>query len=224
MFKRFSVFLIATLAMLMMVGQSLAANTPAQQPEATPGGVPTEAAAATIAATLTVQAQTTPTPTGTATICVNAFLDENGNGLHEATEGYAPDVTITLAQGFTLIGQGVSTGTETPVCFGGLQPGTYQVAQTVPPSMEMTTQANTTITVSDGQTAGLEFGSRPRTEPPTAEPSPTAEPVQPTATTTPPDTGTGSGGSPGWLAVVGFLAIAGGLTLLGVLIFLLLRK
>jgi hypothetical protein len=97
------------------------------------------------------------------------------------------------------------------------------VAQTVPATLEMTTQANATVQVGDGQTAGLEFGSRPRTEPPTAAPSPTAETVLPTATSTP--TGGDSGSNaPGWLAVVGFLAIAGGLALLGVLIYLLLRK
>jgi hypothetical protein len=195
------------------------------QPTATPVPqlIPTEAVAATVVATLTAQPAETATPAGTATICVNAFLDENGNGLHEATESFVAGVTLTVAQGFTIFGQGVSLGTDQPLCFGGLQPGTYQVAQTVPATLEMTTQANATVQVGDGQTAGLEFGSRPRTEPPTAAPSPTAETVLPTATSTP--TGGDSGSNaPGWLAVVGFLAIAGGLALLGVLIYLLLRK
>ncbi len=192
-------------------------------PTATLGGIPTEAAAATVAAASPATPGPTATPGGTAAICVNAFLDENGNGLHEANEGYSAGVTLTVAQGFTIIGQGVSTGTEEPICFAGLQPGTYQVAQTVPPTMEMTTQANTTVLLGDGQTAGLEFGSRPRTEPPTAEPSPTTTAVAVTATSTP-DTGSGSVSSPSWLAVIGFLAIAGGLALLGLLVFLLLRK
>lgn len=194
------------------------------QPTASPVPplIPTEAAAATVVATLTAPAETV-TPAGTATICVNAFLDENGNGLHEATEGFAAGVTLTVAQGFTIVGQGVSTGTDVPLCFGGLQPGVYQVAQAVPPTLEMTTQANATVEVGQGQTAGLEFGSRPRTEPPTAAPEATAETVLPTATATPDPIVTGSD-SPAWLAVVGFLAIAGGLALLGVLIYLLLRK
>jgi hypothetical protein len=193
------------------------------QPTAFPGGIPTEAAAATVFATLTAPPEITPTPTGTAAICVNAFLDENGNGLHEASEGFVAGVTLTVAQGFTIVGQGVSTGTDEVLCFRNLQPGTYQVAQTVPPALEMTTQANATVQVSEGQTAGLEFGSRPRTEPPTAAPVPTEETILATATSTPEGAGS-SGGAPGWLAVVGFLAIAGGLALLGLLIFLLLRK
>lgn len=184
--------------------------------------IPTEAAAATLAATLTAAPAETATPAGTATVCVNAFLDENGNGLHEAGESFAAGVTLTVAQGFTVIGQGVSSGTDTPLCFGGLQPGVYQVAQSVPATMEMTTQANATIEVGQGQTAGLEFGSRPRTEPPTAEPQPPAEATA--AATVTPDPVPSDGNSPGWLAVIGFVAIAGGLALLGVLIYLLLRK
>lgn len=196
------------------------------QPTSTtsPGAIPTEPAAATVMATLTPQPQNTPTPAGTAAVCVNAFLDENGNGLHDASEGYVTGVTLTVAQGFVIIGQGVSTGTDVPICFSGLQPGTYQVAQTVPAALEMTTQANASVEVADGQTAGLEFGSRPRTGPPTAEPSPTTAPAQPEATATPVAESGGARTTPAWLAIVGFLAIAGGLVLLGVLIFLLLRK
>lgn len=192
--------------------------TEAPLPTVAPGDTPTEA----VVPTLTAAPEVTVTPAGSAAVCANAFLDENGNGLHDATEGYVAGVTLTVAQGFTLVSQGVSTGTDQSICFTGLQPGIYQVAQTVPPALEMTTQANATVQVDEGQTAGLEFGSRPRTEPPTAAPVPTQDTIMPTATSAP-ETGANTS-APSWLAVVGFLAIAGGLALLGVLIFLLLRK
>lgn len=182
--------------------------------------IPTEPAAATIAATLTPAA--TATPAGTATICVNAFLDANGNGLHEADDGYIAGVTLTVAQGNTIIGQAVSDGRDTPICFGNLPAGTYQVGQMVPPTLEMTTQANATVSVAEGQTIGLEFGSRPRTEATAVgEVTPTEAVVAPTATTTPT---TGTGGGSNWLVFLGLGAILVGIALLGVLLYMILRR
>lgn len=182
--------------------------------------IPTEPAAATLAATLTPMPTTTPA--GSATICVNAFLDANGNGLHEAEEGYITGVTLTIAQGNMIIGQVVSEGRDTPICFGNLPAGTYQVGQTVPSALEMTTQANATVTVVDGQTIGLEFGSRPRAEgTPVEEATPTEAAVAPTATTAPT---TGSGGGSNWLVFLGLGAILVGITLLGVLLYMILRR
>ena len=67
-----------------------------------------------------------------------SFLDANGNGLHDADEGFVGGVTLTVAQGSAIIGQAVSTGTESPICFSNLPAGTYQVAQTLPATLEMT--------------------------------------------------------------------------------------
>lgn len=189
-------------------------------PTNTPEAIPTEAAAATIVATLTSAPVASPTPAGSATICVNAFLDDNGNGLHEPTEGYVNGITLTVAQGFQIVGQGVSTGTETPVCFSGLFAGEYQVAQTVPPQLEPTTQVNATVQVAEGQTIGLEFGSRLRVTATAAPEAATSEPA-PTATAA---GDAGDGGGIDWLVIVGLLAIGAGLLLLGILIFVLLRR
>jgi hypothetical protein len=224
-----------------LVAQTPATNTPAPQPtQAAPtatatfapaptGGVPTEPAAATVVATLATPTETA-TPAGTSTVCVNAFLDTNGNGLHDADEGYVAGVTLTVAQGNAVIGQAVSTGTETPVCFGNLPAGTYQVAQTLPPSLEMTTQANATITVGEGQTVGLEFGSRLRqlvdeTATAGAQPAATETAVPGVATPTAPGgQNTGTGGAPNWLVFLGIGAILVGVVLLGVLLFMVLRR
>ncbi|HMT22408.1 MAG TPA: SdrD B-like domain-containing protein [Promineifilum sp.] len=170
----------------------------------------------------------TATPAGTSTVCVNAFLDANGNGLHDADEGYLAGVTLTVAQGNAVIGQAVSTGTETPVCFGSLPAGTYQVGQTLPSSLEMTTQANATVNVGEGQTVGLEFGSRLRR---TADQTATAG-AQPAATETAASgaitptaaPGGGTGGSSNLLVFLGIGAILIGVVLLGALLYTLLRR
>ncbi len=213
----------------------LVAETP---PTATPppptAAIPTEpvsvatatseatTAAPTTAATSAAPAATA-TATGNSTICVNAFLDANGNGLHDAEEGYVSGVTLTVAQGNAVTGQAVSTGQQTPICFGNLPAGTYQVAQTLPTTLEMTTQANATINLAIGQTLGLEFGSRLRgAATPGTEPSPTAAMVA--SATAPASTGATTGGSPTWMVFLGLGAILIGVLLLGVLLFMVLRR
>ncbi len=204
-------------------------------PTATPApaqtsGVPTEPAAATVAATLAAATATaapagTATAAGTATICVNAFLDANGNGLRDADEGYVAGVTLTVAQGATVIGQAVSTGQAEPLCFGNLAAGTFQVGQTLPPTLETTTQPNATVDVPAGQTIALEFGSRLRTTPTAPPPTATADPAQAAATATAAAVATGApeGGS-NWLVYLGLGAILVGVVLLGALLFTLLRR
>jgi hypothetical protein len=202
-------------------------------PTATVETVPTEAAAATLVASLTPEteatavAEATITPAGGGTICVNAFLDENGNGLHDANEGYVTGVTLTVAQGDLLVGQAASTGTDVPACFPGLAPGTYQVAQTVPPLLEMTTQGNATIEVGEGQTVGLEFGSRLRPAGNEVVATATAEGATGAEATATAEAATSDGASGGGMnlrAIGGLLAILLGIVLLGVLIFYVVRR
>jgi hypothetical protein len=212
-----------TQAPLPTATQPPAATQPAA-PTPTLAAVPTEAAAATLVASLTPPAEATAA-TGGGTICVNAFLDENGNGLHESNEGYVTGVTLTVAQGDLLIGQAVSTGTDDPICFPGLATGSYQVAQSVPALLEMTTQANASIDVAEGQTLGLEFGSRLRPPGSEAEATATAGAVSEVNPT--PTLAAASGGEPGGLtpaAIGGLAAIALGIILLGVLIFYIVRR
>lgn len=209
---------------------AVAQVSPTTAPEATEPseGVPTEPAAATVAATLSPEAEATTPPIGGGTICVNAFLDENGNGLHESNEGYVSGVALTIAQGDILVGQVASSGTDQPICFGGLVPGTYQVAQTVPALLEMTTQANATIQVTEGQTVGLEFGSRLRPADNEVVATATAEGVSEADATATAAAATGDGtandGGLSPLAIAGLVAIALGVILLGVLVFYIVRR
>ena len=217
-----------------LVAQTSPTATPAPaQPQATTppqptGGVPTEAAAATVAATMAATAVpvASATPTGSSTICVNAFLDANANGLRDADEGYVAGVTLTVAQGAAIAGQAVSTGNEEPLCFGNLMAGRYEVAQTLPPTLEATTQPNATIDVAEGQTIALEFGSRLRTTPTAAPATSTADATQLTATAAVAvggETAADEGGS-NWLVYLGLGAIVVGVALLGVLLYSMLRR
>ena len=217
-----------------LVAQTSPTATPAPaQPQATTppqptGGVPTEAAAATVAATMAATAVpvASATPAGSSTICVNAFLDANANGLRDADEGYVAGVTLTVAQGATIAGQAVSTGNEEPLCFGNLMAGRYEVAQTLPPTLEATTQPNATIDVAEGQTIALEFGSRLRTTPTAAPATSTADATQLTATAAVAvggETAADEGGS-NWLVYLGLGAIVVGVALLGVLLYSMLRR
>ena len=101
----------------------------------------------------------TPTPAG-GTICINAFSDTNANGLNDPDEGYMAGVRFSIAQGNQLVSEGVSPGTNNPVCFENLLVGTYQVAQVLPDTLEMTTAGNIAIDITQGRNVSLEFGSR----------------------------------------------------------------
>ena len=160
-----------------------------------------------------------PTPAGSS-ICVNAFNDENGNSVQDANEGYMAGVTFTVASPEAVVGQGISTGTENPVCFQGLAPNTYQVKQILPARLEPTTQDTAAIVVSEaGQTYGVLFGSRIRVEDnstATPLPSPT-----PDAGATEPESG---GTSPNTLVIFGIVLLVVAVVILGGILFLLLRK
>ncbi len=205
-----------------------AAPPTAVVPTATPASIATEPAAATVAAVQTATAaptvEQTPTATAGGTICVNAFLDENANGLHDPNEGYVTDVALTVAQGSRIIGQQVSTGTDKPVCFANLPPGEYQVAQTVPAALESTTQSNATVQVADGQTVGLEFGSRLRTAQPTATAATDIASVPTPTIAGATDPGTTADSAPTWLVLIGLASVMVGIALLGGLLYLLLRR
>ena len=165
----------------------------------------------------------TPIPPTGGTICVNAFADENANGVKDDNEGYMGNVTFPVAQGTQIIGQAVSTGTDTPACFVGLAPGEYQVAQTVPGRLEMTTAGNTTVTVQPDQIVGVEFGSRIRPDDEGGVPGDGSENV-PTPT---PAAGNGDGEAKPipWLAVGGFALLGlGVLLLLGIGAVVAVRK
>jgi len=154
----------------------------------------------------------------TGTICVNAFHDENANGLHDANEGYMAGVTFSVANNVAIVGQAISDGSEIPTCFQALEPGAYQVAQEVPGRLEITTAANAVVSVAANMTTGLEFGSRLRQEEPAADPAAPA-----TAVPVGEEVAAADGGID-FVAISGLAVILIGVLLLGTLLFFLLRR
>lgn len=142
-------------------------------------------------------------------------------------------VTFTIAQGDEVVAQGVSPGTDHPLCFEELEGGSYQVAQILPRNLETTTATSTTIEVEEGSSISLEFGSRFKTT--TDEVAAVASPTAVTETGSASDGGTGTTNQPdssnssdgsglNLLAVGGLVAILIAIVLLGALIFFLVRQ
>lgn len=188
---------------------------------ATPVPTNTPAATDTPVATPTNTPTNTPEPPKGGDICVNAFTDDNKNGIHDDNEGFMAGVTFQIGSNGQVLQQAVSPGNATPYCFTGLPAGTYQVAQVVPNRLEMTTANATNVTIAEGDRQGVEFGSRLRPSATTAAPLPTAANEQTTPAPTAVPTTTASGGSGSY---VGLGVVMAGIVLLGVLLFFVLRR
>jgi hypothetical protein len=157
---------------------------------------------------------------GGGTVCVNAFHDENANGLLDENEGYMAGVTMIVAGDSAVIGQAISDGSDIPICFRGLAQGPYQVAQQPPGRLEMTTAGNALVAVTDNHTTFVTFGSRIRQEDMVvSEPQVPAETDQSANID---ENGPQEGVSP--LAMSGLGIILIGVILLGGLLFYLLRR
>jgi hypothetical protein len=149
--------------------------TPTPEPTATPANTPTPSA--------------TPEPTATATpetgtICVITFDDGNRSGAQDGIEGMISGVTITLFDGHEIVGTQVSDALAGQACFRDIQPGPYQVFQTVPANRQMTTVDRVSLDLQSGQNVQVFFGSVAAAPPDeiaaaTDVPEPVAEPDQP---------------------------------------------
>ena len=177
---------------------------PPAQPVATNTPVPPAATATSDVpptSTAIPTAEPTAVPEG-GSICLNAFADTNGNGVHDADEGYMAGVTFEVANTERIVGNGVSAGNDTPVCFAGLDAGEYQASQILPARLEMTTAGQAMVNVTAGEVVGVEFGSKIRADEAIATAVPDAG-----ATAVPPTDGD-NGSSIPLAAYIGLAAIA----------------
>jgi hypothetical protein len=187
--------------------------TPTATSEAEAEASPTATSEPTVAPT------DTPEPSPMGLLCVNAFGDVNADGQHDPDEGAMAGVNFTVAAGDRIVQRAVSTGPE-PICFE-LEPGNYQVVQEVPPTLEMTTGATAGITLAEGQTVRVEFGSRVRQQ--VAEEGDAGDPA-PAATAGAPEEEADEAAPRSILAYSGLAALFLGIALLGGLIYTLLRQ
>lgn len=178
----------------------------------------------------------TPVPPMGGTICVNAFSDENQNGANDDTEGAMAGVTFVVANTANeVVAQGISSG-PSAVCFEELPEGSYQVAQEVPPALEMTTSGNVAISLLEGQQVMIEFGSRLRPAGDAVADTNTGDTTNAGDTTaTDPANDTGTGGNTGAVvqaddggfpiaAVAGLSVLCLAVMLLGGIVVIVLRQ
>ncbi len=215
-------------------------NTPPPQPTSPPLPAATNTPVPPAATATSVEVATdTPVPTDTpeptpagSSICINAFNDENGNGVLDANEGYMAGVTFTVASPTAVVGQGVAIGADTPVCFQGLAPDKYQVRQILPARLEPTTVDLVDLTITEaGQPYEMLFGSRIRAEETADVNSGDSNVVMPESTATVAAEMDGDGAdsdadgiSPKTMVVVGIIMLVVAVVVLGVILFVLLRR
>jgi LysM repeat protein len=116
---------------------------PPEQATAPPNAVPGDA-------------PTTATPSA-GQACVQAFFDDNGNGLRDEAEELVLDIAFTVTAGGTVFGSYVTTGNE-PHCFD-LPNQAYTVAARAPEQYVATTPLNDTVRV-NGARAFFSVGLR----------------------------------------------------------------
>ena len=212
-------------------------ETPDPDAEETEGEEPDEDETAEPEASDTPETTSTPTPISGGMICVNAFGDTDGNGLHETAEGYMAGVTFTISQEGDPLSQGISRGTEDPVCFQGIPAGSYDVREILPAGLEPTTATEISLDLEEGQQISLEFGTRIRTDAGSGQdnseevaeagddqPTPDAESEDVSPTSQPAQEDGDAAGSLGVAAISGILLLAVAILLLGGLIMMLVRQ
>jgi hypothetical protein len=177
----------------------------------------------------------TPTPPPTS-ICVLAFVDEDGNGIHNAGEPLRPAVAFTIFNQSSVIGNYVTNGISEPFCWEGLATGEYKITRSVGKDEVLTTAGDWTLTLNVGDELELLFGSRTVIGAQATITRPALQPITPTAdvsitlTPTPPTSSTNSGDGDGfnffnllWLLPV--LMILGAMGLLtAVILWLIYEK
>jgi hypothetical protein len=189
---------------------------PAPQATATP--VPLEPTAVPLPPTPTPVPTDTPVLTGK--ICLNAFADDNADGVRDDLEGYMAGVTLSLIQNDVIVAQGVSFGSAEPVCFEDLLPSMYQAVQQLSGVLEATTASNVELPLEVGQTIGLEFGSRIRQDVVAGA----GEDGNVVVDTTPDTGASDSDSSFSTITIIGIALLTIAVLLLGAILILLLKR
>jgi hypothetical protein len=115
---------------------------------------------------------------------VVTYDDSDRSGRMDGIEGTISGVTVTLFDGHQIVGTQTSNALAGQVCFESLDPGPFQVFQTVPPNRQMTTADQVAVDLESGQNVVVLFGSVASVPPSeiaavTSVPGPTTAPDSP---------------------------------------------
>lgn len=103
-------------------------------------------------------AQATSTPPQTA-VCLSAFQDSNGNGLHDSSEWLQPGVAFIVYTADLVIGNYITDGVSEPHCLQ-VEPGNYQITRSRAANETLTSSGNQAILLNPGDVMYLTFGGQ----------------------------------------------------------------
>jgi pyruvate/2-oxoglutarate dehydrogenase complex dihydrolipoamide acyltransferase (E2) component len=92
-------------------------------------------------------------------VCLKAYDDVNGNGVQDAGDALRPAVAFTISDGQSVVSNYVTDGQSEPFCVTLPSAGSYRVARSVLPNEVLTTAGDRAVSLSEGSTLSLEFGS-----------------------------------------------------------------
>ncbi len=92
-------------------------------------------------------------------VCLKAYDDLNADGVQDADEALRPAVAFTISDGQAVVSNYVTDGESEPFCVEGLSAGSYRVTRSVLPNEVLTTAGDRAVSLSEGSSLNLEFGS-----------------------------------------------------------------
>lgn len=101
----------------------------------------------------------TETPVPSAELCLSAFDDLNENLIRDEGEAVRPDVTFNIFLGNKSVSTYLSVPEQTEFCISGLQPGAYRISRSRLPNEKLTSSSEIAVTLADGSSVALPFGS-----------------------------------------------------------------
>ncbi|MCL4504421.1 MAG: LysM peptidoglycan-binding domain-containing protein [Chloroflexi bacterium] len=114
-------------------------------------------AAVTVQPTQILTATATP---GTGALCVQAYFDNNGNGVRDTGEDLVPNVLFNVSAKGAAVKSYTSDGKNEPYCMRNLSASAYTVAAIITPAYVATTPLNDTVNVPGGAAAQFAVGLR----------------------------------------------------------------
>ena len=145
---------------------------------------PTNTPKPTNTPTITPKPSATPTPKPSATplpgnLCVQGFVDRNGNGVRDAGEDLLPETRFTVLDSKQAeVGDYLMVSAQEPYCFQGLAAGSYIVRVQGPAGYEPVGEKERSVAVQAGASQQVAFAHRQLPTPtPTARPTNTPRPT-----------------------------------------------
>lgn len=93
-----------------------------------------------------------------ASVCVQAYMDSNGDGVRQQGETSLADSAVTLSRAGNTVSTYITTGSEDGYCFEQLEPDTYQVQIFPPADYAVTTEDSWAVAVAEGVMVPVSFG------------------------------------------------------------------